>query len=192
MTKEWQEATNEYLKVIDSPVLSFGWILITYRKKVPTLSTVLAARVTVERVMCRASLRRLKVSLLNRMNRCLNYNDDCTSHTKFLQLGVFFRKLGLCMSYVIALLTPHVQNLSLIPIENFLCKLLRIQILWSGLVVASLESCGDDDVGMIQVTKFMDAHARSKGKQEGIMWLPWASQYSLVYELVYGNIRNDV
>lgn len=65
MTKEWQEATNEYLKVRSNPF----WILVvqalatvtdlsfSHRKRDPTPSTVLAARVTAGRVMYRVSRR---------------------------------------------------------------------------------------------------------------------------------------
>lgn len=112
MTKEWQEATNEYLKVSFQPMKIGEQVLTVYRKKESTLFMVSAARTTVERVSCKANRRSLKASRSKKKNRCVDYRDGCTSHTKFLQLGVLFQDLGWCMSCATAPLTTHVQNLN--------------------------------------------------------------------------------
>ena len=66
MTKEWQEATNEYLKV-KLKLFPAGLLEVTfslanlsslyYRKRDPTLFMVSAARDTLGKVLCRASRR---------------------------------------------------------------------------------------------------------------------------------------
>lgn len=66
MTKEWQEATNEYLKV-SSPASDAGWEVqllqrlteeLICRKRNPIPSSESAARDTAGKVMCRASRRK--------------------------------------------------------------------------------------------------------------------------------------
>lgn len=81
MTKEWQEATNEYLKVgyfrrLPSMRLVTSHVHhqtyadnILNRKKESTPSTVSAAKVTRVKDMCRASLQRHKASISIRRNR---------------------------------------------------------------------------------------------------------------------------
>lgn len=94
MTKEWQEATNEYLKVSYQRAGQYEWILTSNRKKESTPSTVSAAKAIVERVSCRVSLQRFRESLLNRMNRCVDYRDGCTSLTKFFTVGRVVSQAG--------------------------------------------------------------------------------------------------
>lgn len=73
MTKEWQEATNEYLKVSLDGVIGEGALLTSSRKNESTPYTVSAAKVTKARVSCRASLQKLKVSRLSLRNNCTDY-----------------------------------------------------------------------------------------------------------------------
>lgn len=70
MTKEWQEATNEYLLVsfIVYILKTFERLTIP-RVSVSTLSTVSAVKVTRARVSCKVNLQRLKVSLSNQKSR---------------------------------------------------------------------------------------------------------------------------
>lgn len=60
MTKEWQEATNEYLKVSRANMIFASALLTPSRKNKSTRSMVSAAKVTRARVMFRASRQRLK------------------------------------------------------------------------------------------------------------------------------------
>lgn len=70
MTKEWQEATNEYLRVRDSPLPIDGTsMLIRHRPRKPTPSTVSAVRTTKARALYSRNLRRHKGSVLSLMNR---------------------------------------------------------------------------------------------------------------------------
>jgi len=73
MTKEWQEATNEYLKVSLANTVAENTTLTVPRKNVSILSTVSAAKVIKARVTCRASRQRLRVSLLSPRNSCTVY-----------------------------------------------------------------------------------------------------------------------
>jgi Cytochrome c oxidase subunit IV len=76
MTKEWQEATNEYLKVGFNPdgrlivetIATVTDEALCCRKKDPTLSTVLAVRDIAERVMYRASRRKSSENELENKN----------------------------------------------------------------------------------------------------------------------------
>lgn len=86
MTKEWQEATNEYLLV--GPFLcwlSTSEILTRARVNVSILFMVSAAKATRARVSCKANLRRLKGSVSNRMNRRI---DQFNFVTPLLQVFV--------------------------------------------------------------------------------------------------------
>lgn len=70
MTKEWQEATNEYLLVSSLLyILSIFERLTEFRANVSTLSMVSAAKVIKARVSCKANLQRLKASRSNQTNR---------------------------------------------------------------------------------------------------------------------------
>ena len=70
MTKEWQEATNEYLRVRDRPCPIDGTsMLMVSRPRKPTLSTVSAVRTTKARALYSRNLRRHRGSVLSRMNR---------------------------------------------------------------------------------------------------------------------------
>jgi len=63
MTKEWQEATNEYLKVNIGEEIWNDIVLTSFRKNESTLSTVSAAKVTKARVLFRARQQRLRAFL---------------------------------------------------------------------------------------------------------------------------------
>lgn len=72
MTKEWQEATNEYLKVwFIRRFVGYFVVLITRRENESTRFTVSLAKATQERDMYKASLPSHRASRLSQtMNRC--------------------------------------------------------------------------------------------------------------------------
>jgi Cytochrome c oxidase subunit IV len=102
MTKEWQEATNEYLKVRYDTLLAARHMLrpsafppgihtdsMIYRKNASTPSMVSAARITRARDMCRASLQRRRASSLiqrsrSRVVRVRLYYETCISTWRIL------------------------------------------------------------------------------------------------------------
>jgi hypothetical protein len=68
MTKEWQEATNEYLRVCD--LIHFELQTLTnYRPRTLTPSTVSRVKATVAKAMYRANRPKHKVSVWRRKNR---------------------------------------------------------------------------------------------------------------------------
>lgn len=94
MTKEWQEATNEYLKVWRSQKVSTKHMLTSNRKNESTLSMVSPARATMARDLYRANLRRLKGLRSRRRNRILYQISNSEARLKFSLLS---RLLGGCM-----------------------------------------------------------------------------------------------
>jgi Cytochrome c oxidase subunit IV len=92
MTKEWQEATNEYLKVRCDTLLAARHLFrlsafprrihtdsMIYRKNASTPSTVSAARITRARDMCRASLQKHRASSLIQRSRSRRVVFICTT-----------------------------------------------------------------------------------------------------------------
>jgi Cytochrome c oxidase subunit IV len=79
MTKEWQEATNEYLRVRSSHIsnLQIERILTQPRPRNPTPSTVSAAKDTKERATCKANPLRLKASVSKPKNRFWSDEEIC-------------------------------------------------------------------------------------------------------------------
>lgn len=68
MTKEWQEATNEYLRVsLLKSQITCSRILTNSRASVSTLFTVSVVRATTARVSCKVNLPNHKVSRSNQM-----------------------------------------------------------------------------------------------------------------------------
>jgi hypothetical protein len=122
MTKEWQEATNEYLKVSLGGVILTSALLISCRKKRSTRSTVSAAKVTRARATCRASLQRLKASVWRPRSRCV----DCGSFPESHQQNFAGRTHGWLYacdtSISITVSITHVQKLNLID-----CAILLIE-----------------------------------------------------------------
>jgi hypothetical protein len=68
MTKEWQEATNEYLRVSQPTRLKKG-MLMCYSPRIPIPSTVSQVKVTAAKVMYRANRPKHKASAWRRKNR---------------------------------------------------------------------------------------------------------------------------
>ncbi len=114
MTKEWQEATNEYLKVSLGVVTWKSALLTALRKNKSILSMVSAAKATKARATCRASRQKLKVSAWSQMNRRIEYGSCPKSVLQDVVGGIHGWLHARVKTISIAASIAHVQKLNFI------------------------------------------------------------------------------